>query len=289
MSNPTHDSPIFGRPSSAARRRLPGGEQPRMNRRDDLLRSLGAVGSLALVGCRGTLGPEAQVAGGSVDPTAVPATAGATQPPAGVAVPSGSQSSANPAPACVLTPRQTEGPFYFDPRQIRRNITEGRPGTPLQVALQVVEAGTCRPIQDALVDIWHADVIGIYSGYTRQGEQRDVDASGETFLRGSQITAANGLVQFESIYPGWYPGRAVHIHFKVRFANRTAVTSQLYFPDEVTDRAYAAAPYNQRTRGRTTNATDGLLRGSPADQNLLAAVAAAGSGYRASLTIGIAP
>ena len=115
------------------------------------------------------------------------------------------------------------------------------------------------------------------------------DATGETFLRGSQITAANGMVQFDSIYPGWYPGRAVHIHFKVRFANQTAVTSQLYFPDEVTDRAYAAAPYNQRPQGWTTNATDGVLRGSPEDQSLLAAVAAAGAGYRASLTIGIAP
>lgn len=139
------------------------------------------------------------------------------------------------------------------------------------------------------MDIWHADVAGVYSGYTRQGARGDVDATGETFLRGSQITAANGMVQFESIYPGWYPGRAVHIHFKVRFANQTAVTSQLYFPDEVTDRAYAAAPYNQRPQGWTTNATDGVLRGSPADQSLLAAVAAAGAGYRASLTIGIAP
>ncbi len=116
-----------------------------------------------------------------------------------------------------------------------------------------------------------------------------MDASGETFLRGSQITDASGLVQFESIYPGWYPGRAVHIHFKVRFANQTAVASQLYFPEEVTDRAYAAAPYNQRRQRSTTNATDSVLRGAPEDQNLLAAVAAAGAGYRASLTIGIAP
>ena len=276
MSIPTHDSPIFGGPRRAAWRGLPGGEQPRMNRRDDLLRSLGAVGSLALLGCRDILSPEAQTVGRSITPTAVPVAAG-------------SQAPANPTPACVLTPRQTEGPFYFDPKHIRRNITEGRPGTPLQVALQVVEAGTCRPIQDALVDIWHTDAAGVYSGYARQGERGDVDASGETFLRGSQITAANGMVQFESIYPGWYPGRAVHIHFKVRFANRTAVTSQLYFPDEVTDRAYAAAPYNQRPQGWTTNATDGVLRGSPADQSLLAAVAAAGAGYQASLTIGIAP
>lgn len=276
MSDPTHDSPIFGRPGSAAWRGLPGGVQPRMNRRVELLRSLGAVGSLALLGCRDIPSPEAQTAGDAIAPTAVPVAAG-------------SQAPANPTPACVLTPRQTEGPFYFDPKQIRRNVTEGRPGTPLQVALQVVEAGTCRPIQDALVDIWHTDAAGVYSGYTRQGERGDVDATGETFLRGSQITAANGLVQFESIYPGWYPGRAVHIHFKVRFANQTVVTSQLYFPDEVTDRAYAAAPYNQRPQGWTTNAADGVLRGSPAEQSLLAVVAAAGAGYRASLTIGIAP
>ncbi len=272
MSGPTHESSLFVPP----RRGRPDGEQPRTNRRGELLRSLGAAGSLALLGCRDLPTPETQVAGGTIDPTAVPAA-------------TGSQAPANPALACVLTPRQTEGPFYFDPRQIRRNITEGRPGTPLQVAFQVVEAGTCRPIQDALVDIWHTDAAGVYSGYARQGERGNVDATGETFLRGSQITPANGMIQFESIYPGWYPGRAVHIHFKVRFANRTAVTSQLYFPDEVTDRAYAAAPYNQRPQGWTTNATDGVLRGSPADQNLLAAVAAAGAGYRASLTIGIAP
>lgn len=276
MSDPTHDSPIFVPPRRAVWRGLLGGAQSRMNRRDDLLCSLGAVGSLALLGCRNLVTPETQVAGGAIDPTAVPAA-------------TGSQAPANPVPACVLTPRQTEGPFYFDPKQVRRNITEGRPGTPLQVALQVVEAGTCRPIQDALVDIWHTDATGVYSGYARQGERGDVDATGETFLRGSQITAANGMVQFESIYPGWYPGRAVHIHFKVRFANRTAVTSQLYFPDEVTDRAYAAAPYSQRPQGWTTNATDGVLRGAPEDQNLLAAAAAAGAGYRASLTIGIAP
>ena len=277
MNTPTHDSPLLGPPRRAALRGRPGGEQPRINRRDDLLRSLGAVGSLALLGCRDILSPDAQtVSDGSAAPTAVPAAAG-------------SQAPAIPTPACVLTPRQTAGPFYFDPKQIRRDITEGQPGTPLHVALQVVAAGTCRPIQDALVDIWHADVAGVYSGYARQGEQGDVDATGETFLRGSQITAANGMVQFESIYPGWYPGRAVHIHFKVRFANRTAVTSQLYFPDEVTDRAYAAAPYNQRPQGWTTNATDGVLRGTPADQSLLAAVAAAGAGYQASLTIGIAP
>ena len=272
MSDPTHESSLFVPP----RRGLPAGEQPRTNRRGELLRSLGAAGSLALLGCRDTLSPEAQTVGRSSTATTAPTAAG-------------SQAPAHPTSACVLTPRQTEGPFYFDPKQIRRNITEGRPGTPLQVALQVVAAGACRPIQDALVDIWHTDAAGVYSGYARQGERGDVDASGETFLRGSQITAANGMVEFESIYPGWYPGRAVHIHFKVRFANRTAVTSQLYFPDELTDRDYAAAPYNQRPQGWTTNATDGVLRGSPADQSLLAAVAPAGAGYRASLTIGITP
>ncbi len=280
---------IFGRSHLDACSGLPGSEERKLNRRDDLLRNLGVVGSLTLMGCSDIPTPEAQIAGGSIDPTAVPAATGATQPAADPAAPTGSQSPANPAPACVLTPQQTEGPFYFDPKQIRRNITEGRPGTPLQVALQVVEAGTCRPIQDALVDIWHTDAAGLYSGYSGQVSGRNVDTSGETFLRGSQITDASGLVQFESIYPGWYPGRAVHIHFKVRFANQTAVTSQLYFPEDVTDRAYAAAPYNLRGQGRTTNETDSVLRGAPEDQNLLAAVAAAGAGYRSSLTIGIVP
>ena len=260
----------------------------KMNRREDLLRSIGAVGLVALTGCRVLPAEEQPREAGAAVPTSGPGPSTGEQPTEGVVVATGSQPQASHTPSCVLTPQQAEGPFYFDPKQVRRDVTEGRPGASMQLALRVVEAGTCRPIRDALVDIWHADAAGLYSGYGGQGDNRGVDTSGEAFLRGIQITDTDGLVRFASIYPGWYPSRAVHVHFKVRFANQTAVTSQLYFPEEVTDRVYAEAPYNLRGRRARTNQTDILLRGDPEAQNLLAEVSPASAGYRAALTIGIA-
>lgn len=164
---------------------------------------------------------------------------------------------------CVLTPQSTEGPFYFDPKLLRADIAEGRPGAPLEVALDVVEAGGCSPLAGARVDIWHADALGAYSGYDRQGDGRNLSTRGETFLRGALLTDGAGRVRFRTVWPGWYPGRTTHIHFKVRLDARSVLTGQLYFPDEISERIYAAAPYDARKGRRDTlNATDGLLRRS---------------------------
>ncbi len=199
-------------------------------------------------------------------------------------------SSAAPAevaqPACSVTPLQTEGPYYFDAGQVRRDITEGKPGTPLLVAVHLVEAGSCAPIRDAVVDIWHPDAAGQYSGYRRQGDD-GTDTSGETFLRGKQITDANGLVEFETIYPGWYPGRTVHIHFKAYEDDRSFVTSQMYFPDDITDVIYLAEPYSARGPRSTTNENDGILMGDPAKRALLGHLTQDGDRYVVSLTIGV--
>jgi len=114
---------------------------------------------------------------------------------------------ASGAVACVLTPEQTEGPYYIAGEKRRRNITEGRPGVPLLLRLKVVDASTCRPIVGAAVDIWHADALGVYSGFGAGRKNR-------TAMRGVQRTDRTGLARFRSVYPGWYQGRTVHIHVK---------------------------------------------------------------------------
>lgn len=170
---------------------------------------------------------------------------------------------------CVLTPSQAEGPFYVDAHKVRRDIREGRPGTPLVVALKV-QSADCKPLAGAAVDIWHCDATGDYSG------------GGATFMRGTQVTDADGHVEFLTVYPGWYQGRTVHIHAKVHLDRRSELTTQLYFDDAVSDAVYATAPYNQRGRRSTRNTNDNISRGGP-KLNLTKD----GDGYRGALTIGV--
>ncbi|MBC7987104.1 MAG: intradiol ring-cleavage dioxygenase [Sphingomonadaceae bacterium] len=153
-----------------------------------------------------------------------------------------------------MTPRQTEGPFYFDPRLTRADIAEDRSGVPLRLRLQVVEAKGCAPATGARVDIWHCDADGVYSGYAREG------AADAAWLRGTQLADAEGIVAFETIYPGWYSGRAVHIHCKAWLTDGREITSQLYFPDELTDQIHARPPYAQRGQRRRRNDDDGIFR-----------------------------
>jgi protocatechuate 3,4-dioxygenase beta subunit len=155
--------------------------------------------------------------------------------------------------SCVLTPEQTEGPYYIAGEKVRRDITEGRPGSPLLLQAYVLDARTCRPIKGAAVDIWHADAGGVYSGFG-QG------AANRTFMRGIQRTNAKGLAVFRTVYPGWYPGRTVHIHVKVHVGGNVLHTGQLYFPDSVTDAVYRNAPYDDRPNRATRNVDDGIYR-----------------------------
>ncbi len=189
-------------------------------------------------------------------------------------------------PVCVLTPQATGGPFYFDANQVRQNIVEDRVGAPLRLAVRVMRVdGGCAPLKDALVDLWHADAGGAYSGYP--GQPGGQDTSGRTFLRGIQVTDAAGVAMFDTIYPGWYPRRTTHIHFKIRYQNNTYVTSQFYFPDDFTDSVYSRPPYSDRPERTTRNTNDSLLRGDPAERNLLASVTEAGAGYFGTITFGV--
>jgi protocatechuate 3,4-dioxygenase beta subunit len=130
------------------------------------------------------------------------------------------------------------------------------------------------------VDIWHCDADGIYSGFT--GQLGGLDTTGQQFLRGAQITNAEGLAVFRSIYPGWYPGRTTHIHFKVRPTPSTEATSQLYFPEDVNALVYAGAPYDVRGQKDTSNEADAIGRNTP-----LAVVTPTDDGYEARLTVTI--
>jgi protocatechuate 3,4-dioxygenase beta subunit len=167
--------------------------------------------------------------------------------------PSDESALASDAVACVLVPEQTEGPYYIANEKVRRNITEGRPGTPLTLRLAVVDAKTCKPIEGAAVDIWHCDASGTYSGF---GAGR----SSRTFMRGIQRTNANGVATFKTVYPGWYQGRTVHIHVKVHVRGNVVHTGQLYFPERLTDAAYRRAPYSSRPNRDVRNVDDMVFR-----------------------------
>ncbi|CAA2137267.1 Catechol 1,2-dioxygenase 1 [Hyphomicrobium sp. ghe19] len=193
------------------------------------------------------------------------ALTGVLAAPAATAIMAGSASAASDTPAaaeqphgqCVLLPQSVEGPFYFDPKLVRSDISEGRPGAPLRLSLRVIEAGPCTPIANARVDVWHADATGIYSGYSGQGASREISTKGQTYLRGTQMTDADGRVSFNTVYPGWYPGRTPHIHVKVFLNETSLVIGQIYFPDDFSARIYSTRePYNARAVPDTTNATD---------------------------------
>ena len=159
-------------------------------------------------------------------------------------------------PDCILTPEQTTGPFFIDAGLVRQDVTEDRVGAPLRLQIGVVTADSCMPLPNAAVDIWHGDALGRYSGFPLQGLPFE-NTTGQTFLRGVQVTDATGQVEFLTIYPGWYPGRTPHIHAKIILDSRTLINAQLYFIDAISDAVYAKwAPYTDRGQRPTRNADD---------------------------------
>ena len=182
------------------------------------------------------------------------------------------------AVACVLTPELTEGPYYIAGEKLRRDIREGHPGTLLTLRLTVLNASTCRPIKGAAVDIWHCDAAGNYSGFGG-------GASSRTFLRGIQKTDADGLAVFKTIYPGWYQGRAVHIHVKVHVGGNVVHTGQLFFPDATTAKAYAVAPYTSRPGPDMKNAQDSIFVNG--GKRSMLTVARSGAGWVGSISMGV--
>jgi protocatechuate 3,4-dioxygenase beta subunit len=197
-------------------------------------------------------------------------------------------------PSCVLTPRQSEGPYFVDERlnrsDIRSDPSDGsvREGVPLKLTLQVTQVAgdSCTPLAGAYVDLWQCDAAGAYSDVS---DPRSGSAKGSKFLRGYQATDENGLVQFTTIFPGWYGGRAVHIHFMVRTeldgGRGRELVSQLYFDDALIDTIHALPPYTDRGQRNVRNDRDGLYRNG--GSQLLVPVAEDGDGYAGTFNLGV--
>lgn len=262
--------------------------EPRPARRVFLRVGAGAFAA-SLVGCS----TPAQV---SRQPTASPATAVPGTATSGTVVPSGPSPTAVPqvsALSCVVTPALTEGPYFVDERLNRSDIRSDpsdntmSAGVPLTLSLQVVRVtgNTCVPLANAAVDVWQCNALGVYSDVA--------DPSGSTrgrrFLRGYQTTGTNGMVNFTTIYPGWYSGRAVHIHFKVRTdinaRNGEEFTSQWSFDDTLSDQVFTQAPYSSRPNRNTRNTNDGIFRQT--GNQMMLPVTRTNDGYATTFTIGL--
>ncbi|MFH8802791.1 intradiol ring-cleavage dioxygenase [Streptomyces sp. NPDC017936] len=212
----------------------------------------------------------------------------------------------------TLMPSVTEGPYYLDGALVRKDITEGKSGVPLTLRLTVVDATDgCTPVPGAAVEIWHCDAWGYYSGYTTANPGGSAPAESEdgstaddgTYLRGYQIANANGVVKFQTIFPGWYTPRTCHVHLKVHTGGqkedgtyeggKVNHTGQLFFDDDVAEEIFTLEPYAKHSGTYTRLADDMVYDGGGASSGLLTLEpvkkADPSKGYKGFLTIGIDP
>ena len=202
--------------------------------------------------------------------------------------------SSSGSSSCVLSPALTIGPYFVDEKLNRSdlttdtsdlNVTQATPLT-LAITVQQYSSSGCSALPGAQVDLWHADAGGKYSDENSEG------TSGESYLRGYQITDANGLVTFRTIVPGWYSGRTVHIHAMVRLfdssGNQTFEwETQFFFDPALTLEIMATAPYNTRGRPDTSNSQDGIYSQSGGKTLLTLTKNSDGTEYSSSITLGV--
>jgi protocatechuate 3,4-dioxygenase beta subunit len=182
---------------------------------------------------------------------------------------------------CILSKEATEGPYWVAIHLTRRNITEGRTGMPLRLRLKVLDASTCKPIKGANVELWHADAGGVYSA---------VQGNTKTFLRGHQVSDANGVVIFDTIYPGWYSGRTPHIHVKVHVGSSYVYTGQLFFADTISSRVYRTKRYRSRGQADTTNGADSIYADAGGGRaRLRLSHRGKSNGYLGAISLGVSP
>lgn len=249
-----------------------------LTRREALL-LLGGAGVSFLIACSPLGGQDATPTLGAEAATATSPAAQATATTE-VATAEAINTTVADVPACVVRPEVTEGPYYVDVDLLRSDVREAKEGLPLVLAFNVLQVGEngCTPLEGALVEIWHCDLNGDYSGVSDPG----FDTTGQTWLRGAQTTDATGVATFTTIYPGWYPGRCIHIHFKVRPTAELVFTSQLFFPDDFNAQVMAREPYAANGQPDTLNTTDGIYQ-----ELLVITPTASGDGYAATFPIGI--
>jgi protocatechuate 3,4-dioxygenase beta subunit len=263
-------------------------------------RILGRRQVLALLGSA-SLGTAFLAACREASPTA-PATTDATATAGPLTATAGTQAAVQPAaatpavvsaavPSCIVRPELTEGPFFVDEGLNRSDIriepadNSVVAGIPLVLTMNVTSIATnaCNALSGAIVDVWQCDAVGRYSDVRDQS----TDTRGKKFLRGQQVTDANGRVTFTTIYPGWYQGRATHIHFKIRRTSggkSSEFTSQFFFDEATSDEIYASAPY-RKPGNRTRNTADGIFQQSGGKLTL--ALTKAAGGYASTFDIGL--
>jgi protocatechuate 3,4-dioxygenase beta subunit len=248
--------------------------------RREVLALIGASGTAAFLAACTPGGGTSSASAGASTGASVSASAAAT------AIASGAVASA--LPACVVAPELTEGPYYLDVdlerSDIRANTADGAAaeGAPLTLEWIVSQAdgSACMPMEGVIVDVWHCDALGVYSG---------VQGNTGNFLRGFQRTDANGKATFQTIYPGWYQGRAVHIHFKIRTDPEASAgfefTSQLFFDDDLSRSVFSTGVYAQKGTQDVPNSQDGIF-GQSGGATLLSVVQE-GDGYKATFPIAV--
>lgn len=259
--------------------------EKRVNRRA-ALEIFGVMGAAFAVGCNSTdttgstgsggAGGSSSTTTGTTSTTGTTATAGSTG--TGTAT-------------CEVIPEETTGPYpdktgmLDKPAFFRQDVTEGKTGIPLAVTFTVVDvAGGCSAVSGAIVEIWHCDKDGVYSEYNGQPGVAE-DESATTFLRGLQTTDSSGQVSFSTIYPGWYSGRATHIHVEVYVGGKVIKTTQMAFADATNTEVSSSALYVAKGQNPTTNGTDMVF--SDGDEYQLANLSGdVTNGFKATLTIG---
>jgi protocatechuate 3,4-dioxygenase beta subunit len=280
-----------------------GPAQARSINRRQALAGLGGLGlSALLVACGKDSKPDSGAAGTTGTSAGTGTTGAATSGAAGGDV----AALLAQAGSCEVVPELTEGPYYIDADAVRSDIREDRQGTPLTLAIRVRKFAGCTPIADAVVDIWHCDATGNYSGFESSSTGAGGGGTGgpppggggpggggpggggntptdtKRYLRGSQVTGADGVAKFVTIYPGWYRGRTVHAHVKVHVGSNQVVTSQLFFDETVTRQVYASGPYAANSGQDTSNADDGIF----AEATLLTPTKS-GDGYIAAINLDV--
>ncbi|MEV7343832.1 intradiol ring-cleavage dioxygenase [Streptomyces sp. NPDC093544] len=231
--------------------------------------------------------------------TAATLAVGVTAAPEALSTDTADAAPAAAAAVCTLTKEMTEGPYYLDGAYVRADIGEDKAGIPLQLTLTVVDDDTCAPLDKALVEIWHCDALGEYSGFVG-GNGHDEPDNG-TFLRGGVLTGTDGLARITTLYPGWYRGRCIHIHLKVHTGvtltadgsftgGQELHTGQLFFSETVTTAVARISPYATNTVTRTTLAQDSIYDDGGAASGLLTLAllgTSPSSGYAGTLTVGV--
>jgi protocatechuate 3,4-dioxygenase beta subunit len=232
------------------------------------------------------------------------ACANETEETPAAATPTGAASATGPGSdifsglaACTLTPETTQGPYYFDADKVRSDIREDRAGKRLRLAIKVQDSEACAPIPNSVVEIWHCDAGGLYSGAESQstpggtrpggggasgGGMADlVPTDDKIYLRGAQVTNGDGVVEFTTIWPGWYRGRTVHIHAMVHVSNNRVLTTQMMFDEALNTKVFADAPYSAHTGRNTFNNNDTIFK-----DTMLMRVTADSDGYLGAIVFG---